>query len=89
MFLNQSLNDKRIYGVQLYNLGVPTTIVVDDYIPAYYGTTAAFAKPTNDNGLWPIILEKAFSKFNGSYHASEAGYPNTAIEKMTNSPGKY
>lgn len=73
--------------MQFYNLGVPTTIVVDDYIPMYSGGSAAYAKPSNDNGLWPLILEKAFSKFNGSYHASEGGEPNTAVEKMTNSPG--
>jgi hypothetical protein len=33
LFLSPELNNSRIYGIQLYDLGVPTTVVIDDYLP--------------------------------------------------------
>ena len=70
LFLNPELNEQRIYGIKFFRLAVPTIVVVDDYIPFYNTDEAAFAKPTTDKGLWPIILEKAFAKFNGSYYST-------------------
>ena len=55
------LNVKGGYAVNLYALGVPQTTVVDDYIP-YYDGKHIFAGVSNDNSLWPMILEKAFAK---------------------------
>ena len=91
LFLNTPVNNQRIYGIQFYNLGVPVTVVLDDYVPFYNWDNAppAYSSASDNNGLWPIILEKAFSKFHGTYHAIEAGYPSDAIEKMTGFPGWY
>jgi hypothetical protein len=33
LFLNQELNDQRVYGVKFWKLGIPSTVVIDDYIP--------------------------------------------------------
>jgi hypothetical protein len=33
LFANPYLNDKGVYAVQMYALGIPVTVVVDDYIP--------------------------------------------------------
>ena len=56
------LNDQRVYGLDFYSLGVPVTVVVDDYIPSYYWGPAAFEKVSDNKGLWPILIEKAFGK---------------------------
>ena len=33
MFLNTELEEKGLYGVNMYALGVPHTILIDDYLP--------------------------------------------------------
>jgi hypothetical protein len=89
LFVNTPTNNQRIYGIQFYNLGVPNTVILDDYVPFYNWANAppAYESASDNNGLWPIILEKAFSKFHGTYHAIEGGEPSKAIEKMTGAPG--
>jgi hypothetical protein len=47
--------------------------VIDDYIPTYSWGDAAFEAISDDKGLWPILLEKAFGKFHGNYKAVEGG----------------
>ena len=79
MFLNtQNVNNQRIYGVQLYSLGIPLTVVVDDFIP-FKKYSPAYANIADNNGLWPIILEKAFAKLHGTYHAIEESNTISAI----------
>jgi hypothetical protein len=89
LFLNQELNSSRIYGINFYDLGFPTTVVIDDFVPFYSWGDAALAKPSDNKGLWPVILEKAFAKFHGNYEAINGGYPDRAIEMMTGFPGSY
>ena len=66
MFPIREKNEKGLYAVNLYTLGVPHTIFVDDYIPVNdnspYGYIPAFAKGATDGSLWPILAEKAFAK---------------------------
>jgi hypothetical protein len=33
IFLNKTLSKNGVYGVQMYALGVPVTVMVDDYLP--------------------------------------------------------
>ncbi len=33
IFLNQELNQNGIYAVNVYTLGVPHTVIVDDFVP--------------------------------------------------------
>lgn len=35
MFLNNQIEPTGVYGVNLYALGVPHTVLVDDFIPGY------------------------------------------------------
>jgi hypothetical protein len=35
------------------------------------GGSPVYENISDNNGLWPIILEKAFAKFHGTYHAIE------------------
>ena len=87
VFLNTDtqLNDKGIYAVNLYALGVPHTVVVDDYLPVgNYGLI--MASKGDDGSLWSPILEKAFSKYWGNYTRTEGGWPEMAIRTLTGSP---
>lgn len=64
-------------------------MVIDDYIAIKPGTfvNTVFAKLTDNNGLWPVLLEKAFAKFHGNYATIEGGATNKAIEVLTGAPG--
>ena len=90
LFVNTPTNAQRIYGLQFYNLGIPYTVVIDDYAAVTKGNAVngAFSKLTDNNGLWPMLLEKAFAKFYGNYDAINGGNFNKAIELMTGYPGE-
>ena len=66
-----SLNVRGGYAINFFALGVPQTTVVDDYIPFKKDDEgkykAVYAKISNDNSLWPMILEKAFAKMQGNF----------------------
>lgn len=69
------LNASRIYGINFYELGVLTTIVIDDYLPFMSATGAnpAFANVSDNKGLWTMLIEKAYSKLYGSFKSIEGG----------------
>ena len=89
LFVYEQLNDQRVYGVDFWNLGVPVTVVIDDYIPTYSWGVAALESVSDNKGLWPIFLEKAFGKFHGNYDATSGGQPSEAVTSMTGYPGWY
>ena len=91
VFLNNSadLNDAGIYGVNLWALGVPHTVIIDDYVPHFEWngeTMSPFSKVSRDNGMWMQILEKAFAKFHGNYAHIDAGNPPRAVNYINGSP---
>ena len=73
IFLNtdNKLNSAGIYAVNLYTLGVPHTVIVDDYFaeaPLGDGKVQMnFANHGPDKSMWGAILEKAFAKSVGNY----------------------
>lgn len=93
LFLNteDDLNSQGIYAVNLYTLGVPHTIVVDDWLPLFQGWdggyTTMFTEISKDSSLWAPIIEKAFSKYHGNYQHIEAGWPEVAATTLTGGPG--
>lgn len=53
-------------------MGVPISIVIDDYLPTNTGASAvAFYDLAKE--LWPVLVEKAFSKLNGNYYSIANG----------------
>lgn len=83
------LNEQGIYAVNLYALGVPHTVIIDDWLPLRpdeYGFTTQFAKISDDKALWGPLIEKAFAKLHGNYSHIELGHPSQAIRTLTGSP---
>lgn len=91
VFLNleSTLDKKGIYGVNVYLLGVPHTVIVDDYLPLkedFGGYKTHFAHIGHDTSLWGAILEKAFAKLHGNYQRIEGGDPRVAVRTLIGSP---
>ena len=90
------LNTKReqsptgLYGVNLFVLGHPMTILVDDYLPVittHLGeTTTIFSKIASDGSLWVPILEKVFAKRYGNYEHLIGGDTRDGLAALTGGP---
>jgi len=62
-------------GVIAFNVwvrGLPTILVVDDYVPVG-NSGPAFAKLGTDGSTWVMSLEKAWAKLNGNYERIQSG----------------
>ena len=92
LFLNTDNNQSPsgLYAVQLYALGLPMTIVVDDYLPAIEqedkSFTTLFSELTKESPLWTVMIEKAFAKRYGNYEHITTGIPSEAIRALTGNP---
>ena len=93
IFLNEGmdkLNKPGIYAINIYALGVPHTVVVDDYLPLREngdGTyRTQYANVGNDKSMWGALLEKAFSKYHGNYSHTRGGLGEYAVVTMTGGP---
>ena len=65
---NNALSKTGIYGVNIYALGVPYTILIDDYLPVKdFNDNLFFGKAGKDDSVWGALLEKAFAKLHGNY----------------------
>lgn len=60
--------------MRLYDMGVPVSIVIDDYLPASY-SNSLYARANEGRETWVLLLEKAFAKLHGTYKAIEGGDP--------------
>ena len=64
--ISKEVNGCGIYALNMYVNGKETCVIVDDFIPAtQYGGSAVCKSKTGE--IWPILLEKAWAKLNGSY----------------------
>ena len=97
MFLGSSraIEEKGFYGISMYALGVPHTVLVDDYIPMKKDRRGRYSnlfssvkgeKNGGDEALWGSIIEKAFAKFYGNYSHIEGGWSYKAIETFVGGP---
>ena len=74
LFTTKKANSNGCYALRLMYNGHYSTMVIDDYVPYDIKTKKLiYAKKVTKN-IWPILLEKAYAKFNGSYENIESGY---------------
>lgn len=56
------------YCVRFYDdTGSEDHVIVDDYIPVDRDGRPCFVASSEPGELWPVIIEKAYAKLNGSY----------------------
>ena len=80
VFLIENLNTAGVYAVKLHMMGIPVTVVVDDYLPFWNNTEdLIYGKEGPDNSLWMPILEKAAAKLFGNYEVMVGGWMGPAI----------
>ena len=61
-------------------------IDIDDFVPCdAYSNKPVFSKLQGE--MWPLLLEKAFAKFRGSYANIEGGLPIDALKTLTGYEG--
>ena len=73
MFITREYNEVGIYSIKIYINGAYKIIEVDDYIPVNKSTSAPLFAQMQTKNIWPILLEKAWAKVNGSYEDIIAG----------------
>lgn len=84
-FVTQNYLANGTVVMQVYVRGVPTTVVIDDYIPTYQGLPA-FVSPNWNSGLWPLFLEKVWAKVNGNYENIIGGEGPEGIRFLVGAP---
>lgn len=83
-----------LYSIMLYQGKIPHVISVDDkFLVSSSSKTHAFVrlctdKKSNEREIWPLLVEKAYAKFHGSYGNIEGGHVHTALEELTNGAGQ-
>ena len=80
IFNIHSLNSAGVYSVNLYIMGIPVTVTVDEYLPFWKNTNSLlYSKVGPDNSLFIPILEKAAAKLYGNYEVMVGGWMGPAI----------
>jgi len=86
IFYTKEANAAGCYLVSIFVNGVPTPIIIDDYIPCRYGQPAFSTTKTKE--IWAILLEKAYAKLQGTYARTEGGQTQVACAHMMGSPAR-
>lgn len=95
VFVEDEANANGIYAVNFYTLGVPHTIIIDDYLPLRevwnndiraYEWNSVFSKVGLDDSTWAPLLEKAFAKYHGNYGHTVGGDSRRAARTLSGGP---
>lgn len=84
LFLINKENEHGCYAVNLYICGTLSTIVVDDYFPAF--STQWALTSSKDQEIWVMVLEKAWAKAHGNYAAIAGGDSRESLSSLTGAP---
>ena len=90
LFDTQEYQPSGCYTVNIYEMGVETDFIVDDYFPcSVEDGSIAFSGPKVESGvteMWVLLLEKAWAKRFGSYWVIDAGLTEDALRDLTGGP---
>lgn len=88
-FDTQEYQSSGCYTINIFDMGVETDFIVDDYFPCTPDNKIAFSGPKVEKGiteLWVLLLEKAWAKRFGSYWAIDAGATEDSLRDLTGAP---
>jgi calpain-15 len=83
---DQFNNAAGFYDLNMYLLGVPITIRVDDNLPFWGGYTTTLSAKVTNKGVWMPLIEKAFAKIMGNYSGLVAGTTDDALMVLSGFP---
>ena len=91
LFLNDEANELGKYCVNIYVIGVPHTVCVDDYLPfkqnEWTGYENLFYGQVGSNeALWGPLIEKALAKAVGNYWHLDTGINADGVTMLNGSP---
>ena len=89
LFDTKERNAAGIYSIRLWNMGIPVSVVIDDYFAFKADNTPAFAPLSPQKEIWPMLLEKAIAKSIANYDFAAVGTPNDAMFIATGAPGGF
>lgn len=70
--------------MKFYNSGKEDIVIIDDMFPYNPNVDEFhFVKSKTGNELWPMILEKAYAKWFGSFSKIETGWISNALADLT------
>jgi len=80
-------NEKGLTIMRFFKGGKNKICYIDDRFPCDKNGKSVFCDTGTENSiteLWPIMLEKGFSKIHNSYESIEGGRPEQALVDLTN-----
>jgi len=86
LFTIDEVNEWGLYAIDLTKNGIPTTVVIDDYIPCDEDEGEPIFANSRNGDLWVLLLEKAWAKLHGSYMRIENGDSTTVFRDLTGAP---
>lgn len=81
-FHTKEVNKAGIYLLSFFINGVKTPVIVDDWIPVWKSTGSPCFAKTRDEELWAMLLEKGWSKIQGSYARTASGWCSESIAHL-------
>ena len=86
---NDYYSESGIYALNMYMLGVPFSMIIDDRMPMkkvgdHYKTY--FENVAPDGSVWGAIIEKAFAKYYGNYQNLMGGWMANSVSVLNGSP---
>ena len=86
IFVSKNKVENGCYEIRMFLNGVPKIIVLDDHFPVKKNSVNWHLAHSKQKEIWVNLLEKAWSKVNGSYASTIAGLPSEAFGVLTEAP---
>jgi hypothetical protein len=86
IMISDDKEEAGIYAMNMYNLGIPFTQIIDDRMPMRSNGQSLFAGVGQDGSFWAMIVEKMFAKWYGNWEHLVGGWMNLAVAALNGSP---